>query len=167
MADDAANDANEQDGKKKSGGGFMSIASLGLAAGIGAFMANFLAPQNAASSEICVASNITTQEKPAFEAPEAFVALPEILITVGSTPATRYLKMNVSIATSSAGASKVKKSEPVLIDAFNNYLRSVELSDMEDPGFYAHMREQLSHRAEIILGPDKTSGVLITEFLLR
>jgi flagellar FliL protein len=59
------------------------------------------------------------------------------------------------------------KAEPVLIDAFTNYLRSVELSDFENPDFYAHMREQLSRRSELVLGGGVSEGVLITEFLLR
>lgn len=166
MADTATSDATPPPEKKKSGG-LMGVLSLGLAAGLGAFMANFLAPASAVPGEICTAAQDAHVESPAYDLPEAFVALPEILITVGSAPATRYLKMNVTIATNSSGSSDVKKSEPVLIDAFNNYLRSIELADMEDPGFYAHMREQLAHRAEIILGAEKASGVLITEFLLR
>ena len=55
----------------------------------------------------------------------------------------------------------------MLIDAFNNYLRSIELADVEDPGFYPHMREQLARRAELVLGGTVSNGVLITEFLLR
>ena len=48
-----------------------------------------------------------------------------------------------------------------------NYLRSVELSDFENPAFYAEMRAQLARRAELVLGGSVTDGVLITEFLLR
>lgn len=147
--------------------GLIGIVSLGLAAGLGAFLTNFLAPTSEAEVATCALAANVAPIKPLFETPEAFVAMPEILITIGSTPATRFLKMNVTIATNGAGVSSIKKAEPVLIDAFNNYLRSVELEDLEDPGFYAHMREQLAHRAEIILGAETAGGVLITEFLLR
>jgi flagellar FliL protein len=75
--------------------------------------------------------------------------------------------MKVSIVTDNSGAGMVTKAEPVLIDAFTNYLRSVELSDFENPDFYAHMREQLSRRSELVLGGGVSEGVLITEFLLR
>ena len=55
----------------------------------------------------------------------------------------------------------------VLIDAFTNYLRSVELTDFENPGFYSHMRDQLGRRSQLVLGGGVSDGVLITEFLLR
>jgi flagellar FliL protein len=55
----------------------------------------------------------------------------------------------------------------MLIDAFNTYLRSIEMKDFEDPGFYPRMREQLARRSELVLGSGVSSGVLITEFLLR
>jgi hypothetical protein len=71
------------------------------------------------------------------------------------------------VVTDAEGTSMVQSAEPVLIDAFTNYLRSVELSDFENPDFYAHMREQLGRRSELVLGGGVSDGVLITEFLLR
>ena len=90
-----------------------------------------------------------------------------MLITVGSAPATRFLKMNISIITDASGAKAVAEAEPMLADAFNTYLRSIEMTDLEDPGFYPRMREQLTRRAELVLGDGVTDGVLITQFLLR
>ena len=98
---------------------------------------------------------------------QTYVELEELLITVGSEPATRYLKLSLTIATFEGEESKVRKSQPLLIDAFNGYLRSVELTQLEDPTFYPYMREQLSRRAELILGATVADGGLITDFLLR
>lgn len=99
--------------------------------------------------------------------PFSYTPIPEILITIGQAPATRYLKMQVSVATEKSEAKKVKPSEAALMDAFLLYLRSVNVEDFEDPGFYNHMREQLGRRADIVLGDGVSKGVLITEFLLR
>lgn len=166
MSENKAPD-DQKEAPAKGSIGLVGIASLGLAAGLGAFLTNYLAPTTEAEVATCALASTTLPVEPLFETPEAFVPLPEILITIGRTPATRYLKMNVTIATNGSGVSSIKSAEPVLIDAFNNYLRSIELADFEDPGFYAHMREQLAHRAEIILGAETAGGVLITEFLLR
>ena len=168
-----APEAKEADAPAKSGGGFMGIAVLAVAALASSFgTAFFLSPSapepvatDAAACDCDVAEPVHI--KPMVKGDQTYVEVQEILITIGSAPATRYLKMNLAIATNKSGSSKVKSAEPVLVDAFINYLRSVELSDFEDPAFYSRMREQLSRRAELVLGSDVSGGVLITEFLLR
>lgn len=160
-----------EDGGKS--GGMMGMIALVFAAIAGSFGANYLlAPSAAApsvkSAEACEPAEMKA-EKPQKRAVEdqEFVELEEFLITIGSAPATRYLKMRVSVVTDKELAKKVKESEPILVDAFINYLRSIELSDFEDPGFYTHMRQQLSRRSELVVGAAASDGVLITEFLLR
>jgi flagellar FliL protein len=158
-------DTEEQGGKT----GVMGFAVLAVAAMAGSFGVTYLtAPEPTENIETCSPEDQGhTETAGLINHDLVYVPLPDILTTIGSEPATRYLKMNVTIATSKAGASSVNDSELVIMDAFISYLRSVELSDFEDPGFYGHMREQLAHRSEIILGPTASEGVLITEFLLR
>lgn len=143
------------------------VAGASLAASFGLFY--FLSPNAPAAADTAACPQIAAAPVTSAlaSADQVYVDLKEVLITIGSEPATRYLKMNVSIVTGKDGVSKVKAAEPMLIDAFNNYLRSIELRDVEDPGFYPHMREQLARRAELVLGGTVSNGVLITEFLLR
>jgi len=75
--------------------------------------------------------------------------------------------MQLSVASEKSDAKDIKSAETALIDAFLLYLRSVELTDFEDPNFYNHMREQLARRADLVLGEGISKGVMITEFLLR
>lgn len=171
MAKKPAQDAAAQgDAGGKSGGGLagiLMVAGASLAASFGLFY--FLSP----SAPPALAAGACPQVAAAPALPalatadQVYVELKEVLITVGSEPATRYLKMNISVVTGKDGVARVKAAEPMLIDAFNNYLRSIELRDVEDPSFYPHMREQLARRAELVLGSTVSSGVLITEFLLR
>ncbi|MEM9053688.1 MAG: flagellar basal body-associated FliL family protein [Pseudomonadota bacterium] len=157
--------------KKSSGGlGMIGLALLGAAAMGGSFGVSFLL--NKPAEQVVAACEPTMEEaevKPAkkVSANQRYVELDEILITIGSEPATRYLKINASIVTQSSLVKDVEKAQPLLIDAFNYYLRSVEVSDFENPAFYPHLREQLGRRAELVLGGEVSQGVLITEFLLR
>ncbi len=159
----------DQQPKEKSGAGLMAAITLAMAAAASSFATVYLLTP---SSEIEVGgctseAEATAQTKPKISVNQSYVELSEVMITIGSAPATRYLKMRLSIVTEKDGVSIVKAAEPVLIDAFVNYLRSVELSDFEDPGYYAHMRQQLARRSELVLGGAVSDGVLITEFLLR
>jgi flagellar FliL protein len=175
MAKKGASDAGEltaeggaQAGAKKSGGGIVGLAILAVGAMTSSFATVYVLASDPRSAAVaCTPADATAGAEPIAKEDQAYVELRDILITIGSEPATRYLKMKIAVVTDSAGAGMVSKAEPVLIDAFTNYLRSVELSDFENPDFYAHMREQLGRRSQLVLGSDVSDGVLITEFLLR
>jgi flagellar protein FliL len=154
----------------KPAGGMMGLIILGAASLASSFgLVYFLTPPPAVATAACAPGEhgAETAVQPTLKADQAYVELQEMVITVGSAPATRYLKMNISVMTDSANTSAVQAAEPVLIDAFNTYLRSIEMKDFEDPGFYPRMREQLARRSELVLGSGVSNGVLITEFLLR
>ncbi len=153
----------------KPAGGMIGLIILGAAALGSSFgIVYFLTPPPAVPTEACApAEQDAAVVEPAIKADQTYVQMQEILITVGSAPATRYLKMNVSVITETGNVEAVQAAEPVLVDAFNTYLRSLEMKDFEDPGFYPRMREQLARRSELVLGSGVSDGVLITEFLLR
>lgn len=167
---EAKPEAETADAPAKAAGGMMGLLMLGAASLVSSFgLVYFLTPPPAtATAEACAPGDHGAGEvKPTIMADQSYVQLKEMVITVGSAPATRYLKMNISVMTDSANSETVLAAEPVLIDAFNTYLRSIEMKDFEDPGFYPRMREQLARRSELVLGSGVSNGVLITEFLLR
>ena len=167
-AGDQAAEGGVQAGAKKSGGGIVGLAILAVGAMTSSFAPVYvLASDPRAAAAVCTPVDAAPAAEPIAQEDQTYVELRDILITIGSEPATRYLKMKIAIVTDDGGAGMVKKAEPVLIDAFTNYLRSVELSDFESPDFYAHMREQLGRRSQLVLGGGVSEGVLITEFLLR
>ena len=168
MSDKA--EAKSEEAAPSSGGiGMMGLLVLGLACAATSFASvYFLAPAPTVAEAATVETEYVPAEKPEKKKKDlAYTEVQEILITVGSAPATRYLKMQLAVATDKDDAKKVKPVETQLIDAFLLYLRSVELNDFEDPAFYKHMREQLGRRADLVLGDGIVEGVLITEFLLR
>lgn len=167
---DAASEAGG-DSPAKPASGLMGLVILGVASLVSSFaLMYFLMPPPTSHTEAaaCVPGEAAVAViEPAATADQTYVELKEVLITVGSAPATRYLKMHISVITDADGTEAVKSAEPMLIDAFNTYLRSIEMKDFEDPGFYPRMREQLARRSELVLGSGVSNGVLITEFLLR
>lgn len=154
---------------EKSGGGMMKFVLLALvSAGSSFAMAFMLTPAEKAEAAVCTpAEEHAATAVPLATEDQTYVELGEILITIGNEPATRFVKIKTSIITDKSEANTVKKAEPMLIDAFVSYLRSVELEDFEAAGFYPRLREQLARRSELVLGSNVSGGVLITEFLLR
>lgn len=168
MAGGKENEQAESGASK--GGGMMTFVAIGLVSAAASFGAVFfLAPSGNAELAICepVAHTAGFTPDPLAREDHAYVELDEILITVGNEPASRYVKIKTAIVADKGNAGDVKKAQPMLTDAFISYLRSVELSDFESASFYPRLREQLSKRAELVLGGEVSRGVLVTEFLLR
>ena len=162
--------APEAESPGKSGLGMVGLLVLGLACATTSFASVFFlapSPEPASATTVEVEPEYKPKEAAPLAKEQTYTEIQEILITIGSAPATRYLKMQVSIATDKAKSKDVTSAETALIDAFLLYLRSVELTDFEDPHFYNHMREQLARRADLVLGDGVSNGVMITEFLLR
>lgn len=162
--------APEAESPGKSGLGMVGLLVLGLACATTSFASVFFlapSPEPASATTVEAPAEYKPKEAAPLAKDQTYTEIQEILITIGSAPATRYLKMQVSIATDKTKSKDVKSAETALIDAFLLYLRSVELTDFEDPHFYNHMREQLARRADLVLGDGVSNGVMITEFLLR
>lgn len=168
---DDKDDANpEAEAAPKSGLNMMGLMVLGLACATTSFASVFFlvpSPAPASAATLVAETDDTPKEQTPSAQEHTYTPIQEILITIGNAPATRYLKMQVSVATDKSKAKEVRSAETALIDAFLLYLRSVEVSDFEDPNFYNHMREQLARRADLVLGDGVSKGVMITEFLLR
>ncbi|MEQ9314241.1 MAG: flagellar basal body-associated FliL family protein [Henriciella sp.] len=167
MAEDAA-DA-ETAAEKKSGGNIVNWAILAVVSAACSFgVVFFLSPSVTAESPACpVVAQVAGYSAPLAADDQDYVALEELVVSIGTGPSPRFVKIQASIVTAKGQGEKIKKAEPMLADAFITYLRAVELSDLETAGFYPRMREQLGLRAELVLGRDVSRGVLITEFLLR
>lgn len=167
---DVASEAGGGDSPAKPASGLMGLVILGVASLVSSFALMYFLMPAPSHTEVaaCVPGEAAVATiEPTATADQTYVELKEVLITVGSAPATRYLKMHISVITNADGIEAVQSAEPMLIDAFNTYLRSIEMKDFEDPGFYPRMREQLARRTELVLGSGVSNGVLITEFLLR
>ncbi len=165
----ASNPEKEPGDAPKSGGGLVPLIVLAVVCALGAFGTVFILSGGDEPTVLACADH--EQGSPA-HAPLAmddyvYVDLQEILVTIGNEPATRYVKINMSVISDSEHMGAVKKAEPMLVDAFVGYLRALTLSDFESADFYPRMREQLAVRSEVVLGPEASHGVLITEFLLR
>ena len=164
---DAGEDAPKASGGSMIGLVILAVGAIGASFGTVFLLTPSAAPAIEAGECAPVEVAVPQPNDPIPLEDQRYVEIPEILITIGSSPSDRYLKLNLTVITDRAHIGDVEDAKPVLIDAFNTYLRAVEPADFEAPGFYPRMRDQLSRRAELVLGDAASDGVLITEFLLR
>jgi flagellar FliL protein len=105
-AGDEAADGGAQTSGKKSGGGFVGLAILAVGAMTSSFATVYVLASDPPTGPACPGRNRPGVE-PIAQQDQTYVELQDILITIGSEPATRYLKMKVSIVTDNSGAGMV------------------------------------------------------------
>lgn len=107
-------------------------------------------------------------EKADTELPDiSFVPIDPIVVSLNTSDGTRHLKFSAQLEVPNGQVSKVEMLLPRVVDVFNSYLRAVEAADLEEPTALIRLRAHLLRRAELVLGDDSVSNLLIMEFVLN
>ena len=97
----------------------------------------------------------------------AFVNLEPLVVTLGPTATSEYLKISVSLETTKDNAKKIEHLKPKFRDVLNTYLRAVNENDLVDPTAMTRLRAQLLRRLQLVAPSEAVSDVLITDFVLN
>ncbi|WP_424831880.1 flagellar basal body-associated FliL family protein [Ruegeria sp.] len=95
-----------------------------------------------------------------------FVDLPPVVVSVNAGD-SRHLKFHAQLEVNADYVADVEKLKPRIMDVLNNYLRAVELNDLEDSLALVRIRGHLLRRIEIVVGEGRVRDVLIMEFVLN
>ncbi|WP_254440204.1 flagellar basal body-associated FliL family protein [Ruegeria atlantica] len=95
-----------------------------------------------------------------------FIDLPAVIVSVNAGD-SRHLKFHAQLEVNSEHAADVEKMKPRIMDILNGYLRSVEVSDLEDSLALMRIRGHLLRRIEIVVGEGRVRDVLVMEFVLN
>lgn len=96
-----------------------------------------------------------------------FVDLEPLVISLGPTAASEYLKISVSIETSQEHMKTATHLTPRFRDTLNSYLRAVNERDLSDPVAMTRLRAQMLRRLQVAASSDIVTDVLITDFVLN
>lgn len=96
----------------------------------------------------------------------AFLPIDSLVISLGPAAQNRHLRLTTQLEVKSAKLAEAAALMPRILDTMNTYLRAISVAELEDPGALLHIRLQLLHRIQVVVGEDRVSDLLITEFLL-
>lgn len=100
------------------------------------------------------------------DADTAFVELPQLIISMGSTANLHHLRFRASLEVPLAYAADVTALQPRILDVLNTYLRALEPADIEAPGALIKLRAQILRRLQLVAGEGRVRDLLIMEFVL-
>lgn len=89
-----------------------------------------------------------------------------LVISITSDNKVRHLKISLVIKTPESTQVIIQKYIFEIQDILNSYLRSIEISQFENPAAMQSLRQQIVRRIEFAAPDAIISDVLITEFIL-
>lgn len=143
---------------------FSAVSALAMG-GAAAGAAYFLAP----GDEECAAGAIAEVDTGGRGAPArdvVFVNLEPLIVTLGPEAKSRYLKISLSLETTSVHEKSLYDLGPRIRDTLNTYLRAVEEDDLVRPSSMMRLRAQMLRRLQLAAPGNAISDVLITDFVL-
>ncbi|MCA8928244.1 MAG: flagellar basal body-associated FliL family protein [Alphaproteobacteria bacterium] len=97
----------------------------------------------------------------------AYYHLPELVIPLGKTAYSRYLRTKIYLETNQNQEQIIRNTEPRIMDTLNVFLRSVDERDVSSVLAMETLRAEMLRRVQLVTGEDAVHAVLIGEFLLR
>jgi flagellar FliL protein len=97
----------------------------------------------------------------------AFVALDPLVISLPGSNGRVLLRFAAQLEVSAAHTAEVEAIKPRIVDVLNEYLRAVDLEELEDPTALMRLRGQMLRRIQIVTGEDRVRDLLIMEFVLN
>jgi flagellar FliL protein len=98
-----------------------------------------------------------------------FYDLPEMLVNLSPTDGhSSYLKLKVTLELPNAQASAaIEPIMPRVQDAFQVYLRSLRVADLDGSGGMFRLKEELLRRVSLAARPVKIRAVLLKEMIVQ
>ncbi|MBI1366981.1 MAG: hypothetical protein GC153_13620 [Alphaproteobacteria bacterium] len=96
----------------------------------------------------------------------AYVNLDPLIVTLGASARSKYLKITISLETTTTSEKTLNEVIPRIRDTLNSYLRAVDENDLSQPAAMARLRSQMLRRLRLVAPNAAISDVLITDFVL-
>jgi len=125
----------------------------------------FMKPSAEADGAAAEAHGEKTSEEKGEE--ETYVDAPAMVINLRSPDgAARFLKIRFTLVPASAAkGDEVKKKLPLIIDAFQPFLRELRPEDLAGSAAVFRIKEELLVRATGAMGPDVVKDILIQDLI--
>lgn len=99
--------------------------------------------------------------------PTAFIALDDLVISLGPEARAKHLKVVLSVEVAPEALEDVTAVTPRIMDVLNTFLRAVDERDFETPGAMLRLRAQMLRRVQLVTPENSVRDLLIQEFVLN
>jgi len=97
----------------------------------------------------------------------SFVALDTIMVNLPPGARHDVLRFTAQLDVPEEYVTEVAAVAPRIVDVLNNYLRAVEVADLEDRAALSRLRSQMLRRVQVVTGEGRVRDLLVTEFIFN
>ena len=97
----------------------------------------------------------------------AFIPLDPLIINLRQGSQAAHLRFVAHLEVDQRYESDVNLLMPRILDVLNNYLRAINLDDVEKSGALIQLRAQMLRRVQIVTGDGRVKDLLVSEFVLN
>ncbi len=97
----------------------------------------------------------------------AFIPLVPLVINLRRGSHAAHLRFVAHLEVNQRYETDVNLLMPRVLDVLNNYLRAIDLEDLEKPGALIRLRAQMLRRVQIVTGDGRVRDLLVSEFVLN
>lgn len=164
MADEE--EQTEEEVKKPSKLPLILGVVLALAGGGGGFFATYSGMILGSGEED---ADHASEPKIALEAVDdiSFIPVDPMVVSLGGIASDQHLRFRAQLEVPLAYKADVELLMPRIVDVLNNYLRALQLTDLQDNSALLRLRSQMLRRVQVVAGQERISDLLIMEFLLN
>lgn len=97
----------------------------------------------------------------------AFVPLESMTVSLGNDAQSRYLKFSANLEVPKSAKDDVIYLMPRVADALHSFLRALDETDIKNQESFLLLRSLMLHRVQLVLGEDRVTDILVSEFVLN
>ncbi|SFB05294.1 flagellar FliL protein [Poseidonocella pacifica] len=142
---------------------------LGLAGGGGGFFAAYAGLIPGLSEEEHATPQEVHETETELESVTglAFVPVDPMVVSIGGLGSDTHLRFRAQLEVPASYESDVTTLMPRIVDVLNNYLRALELADLESNAALVRLRSQMLRRVKVVAGEDRVRDLLVMEFVMN
>lgn len=123
----------------------------------------------AVQSGLLFKTEVAEEEPESIEisAPEvSFVPLDPMIISLPGDAGRGHLRFVAQLEVVPGFETDIETIKPRITDVLNEYLRAVEVAELEEPTAMWRLRSQMLRRIQVVAGDERVKDLLIMEFVL-
>ena len=97
----------------------------------------------------------------------AFIPVGPIIVTLGRAAQSNHLRFSANLEVPSTAQNDVEKLLPRVTDALHSFLQALDESDVNTRDGLVRLRTLMLHRVRLVLGEDRITDLLVSEFVLN
>ena len=97
----------------------------------------------------------------------SFVPLTPMTVSLGDGAESRYLKFSANLEVPKSAKEDVLYLLPRVSDALHSFLHALDETDIKNQESFLLLRSLMLHRVQLVLGEDRVTDILVSEFILN